>query len=78
MNKNNALLGFVIITMSMVFYVAYTNTNERRSHFEETQEFKQEIRDLLEFKKKGERFTAEDGRKLQAQIDELKRLIDDG
>ena len=65
------LLPLVVITMIVVVYIAILDQSVRSKHFKETTAFYQEMKDFNEFKNKGERFTADEGRLLEARIKAL-------
>ena len=77
------LLACVIILLMITVHTTISDKTERAAHFEEMETFRarlekslNNLEELQKFKNKGERFTADDGRKHKARMDTIEARLD--
>ena len=80
--KNNHSYILLIVTAAVFLVTINThisNITQRQNHFAQMEEFRNQLSSKLveldQFKNRGERFTADDGRRHEAQIKELEQRL---
>ena len=66
---------FALLTLFWAMWL-YTEVSEYISRQEQIDSLKRHIEDIEEFKKKGDRFTADDGQALENRIERLEKEIE--
>ena len=78
-NHSYILLIVTLVVLAITLKTHLSNVGDREQHFEDMEQFRfelsQKLTEIDSFKNKGERFTADDGRRHAEQIKQLEQRL---